>query len=289
MPKVTRSTRVGKKRKEFVGRDDSEQKLTLATEFSEPVTDMWRYSWFLFGEKKIGKTSLCSQIPDAHFLMFEPGGLALSLKQRPVNNWKEAKEYLKLFQQDDKRQTPKFKAVIIDIVDVAYRMCLEHVCTKLGISHPSDQNDFGGAWSKVRDEFTKWVNGILALDKGVVFISHAKFTEFTRRDGTKYDILAPTLTGQPLDVITGLVDTIMYYGYNGERRQLVIRGDESIDAGTRLNDNFLTKVKGRQIKTIDMGESKEESYQNFENAFNNQLKSVGELPTVRRPVKKKRN
>lgn len=283
MAKITREG----KRPGLVGRDDDET-LTLPDEFSEPKHDLLSYSWFLFGEKKIGKTSLLSQFDDTIFLMFEPGAGALRVKKCDVRDWKQAMGYTKLLREDSKRKNPLFKNVVVDIVDVAYRQSFEYTCQKLGITHPGDVEDYGSSWNKIRERFAKWVEEILSLNKGVWFISHAKFREFTRRDGSKYDILAPTLTGQALEIVSGMVDSILYYGYDGEERQLVIRGDESIDAGTRLDEHFLTKIKGRPVQSINMGHSKEEAYANLVAAFNNKLMNTGNLPTVRKLTKGKK-
>lgn len=260
----------------------------LSLEASEPLGDILDYSTLLYGEKKIGKTTLCSMFPDTNFLMFEPGAKALSIRQNPVPTWVHAKKYLQLLGDDANSSKPKIKTVVADTIDIAYQLCFSYMCQKQGIQHPHDQDDFGKSWGEIRKEFQAWVTGLLALNKGVFFLSHADFRVFTRRDGTKYDTLAPSLTGQAMQVVKGLVDNIFYYGYEGEGRVLVLRGDESLDAGTRLEENFLTKVKRRPLRSISMGDSKQEAYANLLAAYNNKSLVVGEVPTVSKPQRSKR-
>lgn len=244
--------------------------LKLPTENSIPHSDLGDYSVLLFGEKKIGKTTLTACFPSSVHLMFEPGGKALSIKQVPVPRWEDAKEYLKLLRRDK-----TFKTVVVDTADIAYRAAARWVCERLGVDHPSDES-YGKGWEACRDEFTLWINELLSIGKGVVFVSHSQDREIARRSGVKYHKILPTMSNQARDVLEPVVDIWVYYGYDGERRVLTITGDEHIGAGHRLTKQF----KG--VKTIDMGYSPEEGYRNFVDAFNNRYrKSV----TIKRRTK----
>lgn len=280
MPVVVRSAKVGKRPvvKERQAREDLQ--LELASELSEPLDDLLQYSMLLYGEKKIGKTSLASMFPDTQFLMTEPGYKALRILPNWCPTWPHITGYTKLLEDDSKRSKPKVKTVVVDIVDRAYDLCFSYMCRKLAITHPQDEEDFGKSWGAIRKEFESWCGRLLGMNKGVIFISHAAMKNVTRRDGTKYDTLQPSLTGQPMAVLTGLVDTIAYYGYNGNERQLIIRGDDNLSAGTRIEEHFLTKVKRRPIHSISMGTSKQEAYSNLVDAFNNMSTNVGEVPTI---------
>lgn len=236
--------------------------LSLPTEISQPMERFEDYSWLLFGEKKIGKTTLLSQFPDTFFLMTEPGGKALSIYQRPVTTWKEFVGYVKLLEKDR-----RFKRVVVDTIDYAFKMAERTALQKLGISDPSEET-WGKGWRAVRDEFTPPIQRLLSCGKGVTFISHSTEREVKRRDGSKYDRIQPTMSGTARDVVEGMVDIWTYYSYDGKERYLHIKGDDHISAGHRLQDGHF-RYKNREIERVWMGRSPKESYTNLIAAFEN--------------------
>lgn len=70
--------------------------LTLPTARSKPLTALYDYSWLIYGDPGVGKTSLVGMLGETFMMMCEPGGKALPLLQRPVTSWREAKGYLAL-------------------------------------------------------------------------------------------------------------------------------------------------------------------------------------------------
>lgn len=268
-------------------RDGRERKL-LSTAVCEPLDDFSQFSTLLYGEKKIGKTSLCAQFDDATFIFTEPGYRGLSLRKNLAEDWRDIRDYVEQLEEDDQRRDPQHKMVVVDIIDYAYDLCFTFMCQKLGIVHPHDENDYGKSWGAIRKEFEAVVKRLLSLQKGVIFVSHAKWQNIKRRDGTAHDKLMPTLSGQPMEVISGLVDNIFYFGYDGDERVLVINGDENLEAGTRIEDHFVTKQKRSKINTINMGSSPKIAYKNLMDAFNNELGKVGDVPAVHKPQPKKK-
>lgn len=250
--------------------------LALPTQRSAPKTNMLEYSWLIYGEKKIGKTSLCSQFPDALVLLFEPGGRALRLFKREVNLWSEFVGYIDLLLAGKHN----FKTVVIDTVDQAYDRCFEHMCRKLCIEHPHDENDYGKSWGQIEGEFVKQINRLLNSKYGVVFISHAAEREVKTRSGEKFDRLMPTMSNQANKLLTAVVDIWAYYGYEGEDRVLQIRGDEHVACGSRLEENF-NYADGSPIKQLGMGNSAKEAYANLCAAFANKLPAPKAEPVRR--------
>lgn len=259
----------------------------LPRELSIPSDDIKDYTFLLYGLKKIGKTSMCQFFDGAFYMMLEPGAKALAVyqtvgedgKPRVVKTWAEYKEWVKLLEKDD-----RFKVIIVDPVDRLYKLCERHVCQKLAISHPSEE-EWGKGWGAVRDEFDEWVLGrLMNMGKGVIFISHAKDAEIKTRTGEKYHTIISTMPNQAREAIEGVVDIWGYYSYDGKERVLTLGGDDHIDAGHRIRKHF-RYMDGTKIREINMGGSERESYKNFVAAFNNKL----EAPVVREvkaPVKK---
>jgi hypothetical protein len=249
--------------------------VSLPSAESSPLLNLGDYSILLYGEKKIGKTSLASKFSKAFFLMFEPGAKALSVFQRHVNSWQEFKDYVKLLQKDT-----SFETVVVDPVDLAYKACFEYVCKKLVIDHPSDES-WGKGWNAIRDEFTSEINKLLALKKGVILISHAAEKEIKTRTGDTYHKIMATMSSQAREVLEGIVDIWAYYSYEGKKRVLIIEGDDHVGAGHRLEKHFFY-LDGTAIKEIPMGGSPKEAYENFVKAFNNKLAKEPAKLTLKR-------
>lgn len=251
--------------------DAPKSPLRLPDAPSTPSDALDDYSMLLFGEKKIGKTTLASMFEKPLFLMTEPGGKSLPIYQMPITDWMQMKTAVTLLQRDP----TKFRTIVVDTVDIAFKLCERYVCRNLGIDHPSDE-DWGKGWSAVRDEFTSWAATLMNLGMGVILISHAADREIKTRSGMKYNRVQPTMTGMARDVIEGMVDIWAYYDYVGSRRTLTIRGDEHIAAGHRLQNHF--RYQNQEVLTIDMGVTPQEAYRNLVAAFNNTYVPANALP-----------
>lgn len=247
--------------------------LALPTERTPPSDTLSDYSILLFGEKKIGKTTLASMFPDTLLLCAEPGAKALNVFRMDVRSWKEFKKIIRLLKKDR-----RFKTVVVDTVDLLFKLCDAQVCMNLGVDHVSEA-DWGRGWSAVRDEFTTAMADLMSLEKGLILISHSTEKEIKPRNGAKYDRIQPTMANTARDICEAMVDIWAYFHYDGSDRVLTIRGDEHITAGHRLQTRF--KHDGKELDTIDMGTSKEEAYKNFIDAFHNRY--VPEAPPVEAP------
>lgn len=230
--------------------------VSLPTEISVPATELGLYSILLFGEPKVGKTSLAAHFPDAFLLEFEPGGRAIRAFQKDVHSWSEFKEYLTLLEG-----TNRFKTVVMDTADIAYKMCLEWICQEKGFEHPSDES-YGKGWSLVNSEFVAQIHRMLNLGRGVIFVSHAQEKEIKSRLGDTYEKIVPTMSGGGRAALEALADiwAYMYHGKEG-RRWIRIRGNDHIAAGCRLKERFVG------VEEINLGRSDEEAYRHFVSAF----------------------
>lgn len=255
--------------------------LALPTAPTPPSDDLQDYSILLFGEKKIGKTTLASMFPDNLLLCSEPGAKSLNVFRMDVRSWKEFKKIIRLLKKDK-----RFRTVTVDTVDLLFKLCDAQVCQELGIDHVSEA-DWGRGWSAVRDEFTTAMADLMGIGKGVILISHSTEKEIKPRSGPKYDRIQPTMPNTARDICEAMVDIWGYFHYDGHDRVLTIRGDEHITAGHRLQTRF--RHNGKELENIDMGTSKEEAFKNFMDAFNNKYvptEPPAEEPAESKPVKK---
>lgn len=245
--------------------------VSLPTERSKPADSLRDYVWLLYGEKKIGKTTLAAQFPNAFFLMFEPGGRALEIFQESVTEWTQFVGFVDALEEEPER----FDTVVVDTVDLAYEACFDYMCTKLAITHPHDENDYGKSWGQIEKEFITQVNRLMALPSGTIFISHAKTREVRTRKGGEFDRVETSMAKQAQRHLEGVVDIWAYYGYSDTERRLLVQGSDYIGAGNRLQQRFQTP-NGERLVSIPMGDSAEEAFRNVQRAFNNKQKEVGE-------------
>jgi len=235
----------------------TESSVVLPTERSTPSSNLGEFAVLLYGREKIGKTSFCSHFPDTLFLMFEPGAKALSIYQMTMSSWKEFKSTVATL-----KSTDRFQTVVIDTVDVAYKAAEEFICKRLAIQHPSDE-DYGKAWSMIRDEVLHTIYDLANTGRGVIFVSHEETRQLTTRRGAKRDFTQPSMPAGCKKVVEPLVDIWMRYAFNIDgQRALQIRGDDEVAAGHRLVDNFVG------VTEIPCGNSSHEAYENFSAAFN---------------------
>ncbi len=244
--------------------------IKLSTVLSKPADDLYDYLHLLYGREKIGKTSLLAQFPDTYFLMCEPGGKALSIYKDDINDWETFKEIRRQLSK-----TKRYRHLVVDTADLAFKYSSDYVCKKLQIKHPSDE-EWGKAWSMIRDEFHLEMSRLCKLGRGVTFVSHSQEREVRKRGGTTIHRTTPTLANQARAVLEPMVDIWSHYEYDEDgNRVLRIIGDGAIAAGHRLVGHF----KG--VHTIPMGVSPAEAYKNFMLAFNNnQPTKKKEVPEV---------
>lgn len=257
-------------------RVSSKLELTLPTEKSQPIKSIEDAVIALYGEKKIGKTSLAGEFDDPFFMMCEPGGKGLSIAQRPVSTWAEFVGYVDLLCKTD-----RFRTIIVDTIDKAYEKAFDFVCKREVMVHPGDEA-YGKGWKMIDQEFTKQLDRLVHSGRGVVFISHAEVREFQSRTGDKYSKIVPSMSASARRYVSGIADVIAYYGYYGAERYLTIRGSDTLEAGHRLKYQFWTP-EGERVQSIPMFSKKNksfgetEAYANLVKAFNNEQLVPGDL------------
>ena len=218
----------------------------LPTETKGVQTDLSNYTFLLYGQPKIGKTSVLATFPDALFLCTEPGAKGLDIFEYKAGEggcatWQDLLDVAELL-----AATNRFKYVVVDTVDKAYEMCLDYVCAKLHIAYPGvdefGENDWGKSWKEVRKEFTRFVDTLTRMNRGVAFTSHAQSLEIKSKQGSTYSTIVPSMGKQARTTIEALVDFFLYCDYiktsEGIERVFITEGDETVWAGHRAPAKF---------------------------------------------------
>lgn len=246
---------------------------TINLEPSRPAVTIDRVIWFLYGERKIGKTSTFSNFPGAYFFMFEPGSRGLNLRRTDIGKWGDfVKSVKELVELKKSGKADMITMAVLDTIDRMYDMANNFVCAREGWDHPSE-GKWGAGWQAVKKEMISQIELLLGVGITLAFVSHATDKEFEGRTGGKYNKLVPSASKQILEFASGLADVIAYYGYWGSERFVTIRGTDEVECGNRLKYNFLTP-DGVKIHSIPMGNSDEEGYAAIVRAFDNKQTEV---------------
>ena len=213
------------------------------------------FSWLIYGQPKIGKTTFTAQFDKALFIATEAGHKNVEVFKIPADkgalaNWSEFKAAVKTIVTEVKAGKFKFETIVIDTVDNLIDLCQDHVCKEMGIKHP-EEAAFGKGWTAVRKEFETGINVLLGLGVGVVFISHSQDKEVETRFA-KVTKTMTTLSGKVGKFVEKTVDIIGYIGFDNEdpdKRVVSFKGSECLLAGDRTgNLPAITDFNYKNIK-----------------------------------------
>lgn len=176
----------------------------LPTKKTAPKTDLTDFTILVHGKQKYGKSTFCSMAPDALFLATEPGLNSLETYQVPITSWDD----LLAAAGEIAQGNHSFRTIVIDTIDLAYRMCADHVCRRAKVEHESDLT-FGKGFALVNNEFYRVLTKLGHLPYGLVLISHSQDREVETRTG-KVVRTIPTLPDKARKIVLGMVDMILY-------------------------------------------------------------------------------
>lgn len=237
---------------------------------------LFDYLSIWYGPPKIGKTKLLAQVQGAYFLCTETGYRHVKIRKSRIKNWKDFMSFIKYMGKHSKKLA-SVRMFVIDPVDKLAKYCMQYVCGRDKIAHPSDE-EWGKGWESFRDEFTYWFLRLGALDKGIAVISHIKVREVIV-EGIAVDKGAPAMPKTAYTICNDLADIIVRVGYakkkkRGQKRKrcLFTEGTVDMEAGNRLGElippcivytseadvmrKFLTYCEGKECVSSKQKKSK---------------------------------
>lgn len=176
--------------------------LDLPTTKIKPNLSIDKIRLLIYGQPKIGKTTLCSGFPNVLILATEKGYAAHSVYAKDIVSWEQFKGVaLRIISGKH-----NYKTIAIDTIDLLFKLCNEYICDDLGIAHVSDE-DWGKGYNMVNTEFEKWLNKLFLTDYGIIMVSHTQIKEVTSFNGKSSKIM-PSLPNQARKVIIPKVSVI---------------------------------------------------------------------------------
>lgn len=106
------------------------------------------------------------------------------------------------------------KTLVIDTVDRAYPLCMDYVCKKMGITHPSEM-EFGKGWSSVRAEWERVIQKINTLGYAIILTAHETDKKIKSKK-IEIDVKYPDLPKTGLDIITDFADIVAHYSFRDD-------------------------------------------------------------------------
>lgn len=176
----------------------------LPTAPTPPKRDLSDVTVLLHGKPKLGKTSMCAKADGALFLATEPGLNALEVFQVSISSWEE----LLAACNEIAKGKHSFKTIVLDTIDNAQKLCVDYICRKHKIDHPTDLS-YGKGHALVNSEFQRVLNRLAFLPYGLFLISHSQERTIETRTGN-YTRVVPSLPDKARKIVTGLVDIILY-------------------------------------------------------------------------------
>ena len=207
----------------------------LALEPHKVSKDLSGYITYVYGAPKTGKTTLATQMGDAILLAFEQGYNALpGVIAQDILTWGDMRQTYNQLRKPEVKA--RFKAVIVDTIDVAADKCKKYICQQNDIEDLGDLG-YGKGWTKFKDEFNEIFRGLTQLGYAVFFIGHHKEQTLNTADGKERIIVRPNLSNSTRETIAGMADI---YGYAHQLRAdemsvLTLRDPSgSIECGCRF-------------------------------------------------------
>lgn len=245
--------------------------MELPTTKHVPSNNLSDYVLLIAGEKKVGKTSICNQFPNAYTIECEPGNADhLECFKTDVGTWNQFEQIVTLLEKNPNQ----YSTVIIDEIPNLFRYCTAAVLKELAVDSLGDAG-WGKGWDTLRLKFSTAMSRLLCLPFGVIFTAHTVVKEFTDRSGNKRDRLEINASKMLNEFLDGCVNTWLVFLFNqNSERYAICQGDSFVKAFVGLEGRFRT-TDGHLLKNFPLGESPQEGYQNLLRASNNGYDSIG--------------
>ena len=207
--------------------------MELPTKKTKEKSDINKFSWLIYGNPGVGKSTFCSYFEDALIIDTQAGHNHIESCSTKIGSWEDFQGICAELSKQSKEGKLAYKTIVLDTVDDLYAFCFSHVCKREGMAHPSDEG-YGKGWSLISDEFKRAIFFLMNI-ANVVFVSHADLKEIKTRLITLNKIV-PSLSGASGKFITAIVDIIGYVCFDPEdpqKRVVMTQASDSIEAKDR--------------------------------------------------------
>ncbi len=179
--------------------------ITLPKKPTPRKTDLQDLTVLIHGKKKIGKSTICSQLPNVIFAATEPGLGQLEVHQVQIHCWQDFIDFCNAVASEDH----DFKTVVIDTVNNLYMFACRHICEKYKVDYVGDFKSIGKGHVLANSLFYETLLKLASLPVGLWMIAHSVDVEIETRT-EKYRKSVPQLPDKASGQILGMADLILY-------------------------------------------------------------------------------
>lgn len=186
--------------------------ITLPTAPTPKKNDPRDLTVLIHGQKKLGKSSFCSHLPNAVYAATEPGLGHLEVHQVPIQNWKDFIDFCNALVEEKHN----FQTVVIDTLNNLYAFCCRAVCEKYKVEYVGDFKAIGKGHVLANNMFYETLLKLANLPYGLWMIAHSAEHEIETRT-EKYRKSVPQMPDKAAGQILGMADMILYATLHEEK------------------------------------------------------------------------
>ncbi|MDF2538857.1 MAG: hypothetical protein K0S76_1878 [Herbinix sp.] len=170
----------------------------------------------IYGPEGIGKSTFASRFPNPLFLDTEGSTAGMDVPRAPkATSWTMLRQQI-----DEVKKDMLCTTLIIDTIDWAEQMCVEHILAKYQKTGIEDFG-YGNGYVYVKEEFGRFLNQLQdVIDKGinVVLTAHAQMRKFEQPDELgqydRYELkLGKKTSSQTSPLVKEWADIVLFANY----------------------------------------------------------------------------
>lgn len=170
----------------------------------------------IYGPEGIGKSTFAAQFPHPLFLDTEGSTAGMDVPRAPkATSWTMLRQQI-----DEVKRDMLCTTLIVDTIDWAEQMCVEHILAKYQKSGIEDFG-YGNGYVYVKEEFGRFLNQLQdVIDKGinVVLTAHAQMRKFEQPDELgqydRYELkLGKKTSSQTSPLVKEWADMVLFANY----------------------------------------------------------------------------
>ena len=189
----------------------------------------------LFGQPKVGKTTVLSQLDNCLILDTEQGADYVEGHIKNINSMADLAEFA-----NELRNTPDhgIKYLAIDTIDKIEDWTSEGLCAQHKADHIGEVGNFGAGYAFLRENMVKTLTTLKSLVPYLIIVGHRKLAAIQNKEGV--DIVQPEmldLTGKVKKAVCNNADAIGYISREADTGKLLVsfKSGEALEAGTRCD------------------------------------------------------
>jgi len=188
--------------------------ITLPKAPTPRKNDLQNLTVLLHGGKKIGKSTFCSQLPDAVFAATEPGLGHLEVHQVPIQSWQDFLDFCNALVTEKHG----FKTIVIDTINNLYAFACRAVCEKHKVEYVGDFKAIGKGHVLANNMFYETLLKLANLPYGLWMIAHSTEREIETRT-EKYMKIVPQLPDKAAGQLLGMADMILFADLHEDKNE----------------------------------------------------------------------